>query len=312
MDNTRLMEIRNNLASLPILQQRLNKLDTEIRNSEESVQLLLEKYKKEMLDVEHLEKGSLSATIFKLIGMYEGKLTKEAEEMLSSKMEYDKAAARVKELYNERNELTDRITILNQEKSMFETEIKKREELIKSRIASEAFVKLKQLESEQELLSVQMVETNEAIKAAKRVIHTSGNVIKHLESAENWATFDIWTRGGIFSHMAKYNHIDEAQSESNRLLSQLKDLHKELADVQFLGFEGFAGIDSGTRVIDFWFDNIFTDLNVRSRIREDNETMRRLRSEIILIIEKLENNKAKLYNDMNDIEKRKKDLIISQ
>lgn len=311
MENERLIEIRNNLVMLPILEERLRKLRYEIKNAEENVELLLNKYEEESLDVEQLKKDSLSTTILKFIGKYEGKVTKETEEMFIAKMEYDKATGRVKELHVERDDLTRRISALNQEKGIYEDELEKREEIIKRNITSETSIKYTQLESEQKLLSTQLVETDEAIRAANKVISTADSAMEHLDSAESWATFDVWTKGGIFSHIAKYGHIDDAQEASNRLSSQMKDLQKELADVNYSGGTSFTGIDSTTRAIDFWFDNIFTDLNVRDRIRDDSDRLRELRGKIQEIIRKLKSNKSEIYKKLGDIELRKNDLIIS-
>jgi hypothetical protein len=96
------------------------------------------------------------------------------------------------------------------------------------------------------------------------------------------------------------------------LNSQLEDLQKELSDVNLSGVSSFSGIDSVTRTIDFWFDNIFTDLNVRSRIRNDNESLRSLREKINDVIKKLDSNKSEILEKLNDIELRKNALIISE
>ncbi len=306
-----MIEIKNNLVMLPILQERLEKLSSDIRNAEQSIQLLLKKYEEESLDVEHLKKDSLSATILKFIGKYENKVTKEMQEMYTAKMEYDKENERVRELYNKRDDLTHRINVLNEEKLCYESELCNRIDMLKKNLTSEASIKYNQLESEQNLLSRQVIETKEALRAADNVLCTLESAMRHLESAENWATFDVWSRGGILSHMAKYDHIDEAQSICNKLGYELKDLSKELKDVNFTENMGFLGIDSSTRTIDFWFDNIFTDLNVRSRIREDSERLGSLQSKIYDIISKLKINASEINYKIQDIEARKNELVIS-
>lgn len=312
MEDKSLIEIRNRLAMLPVLEERLDKLRLRINEAEEEVQSLLRKYEAESLDVEQLQKDSLSTTILRFIGKYEGKVDKETQEKLTAKMEYDKASNRVKALYLERDELSGRISTLNHDKKIYGVELKKREEAIKSNVTGEASIKLRQLEAEQDTLSRQLVETDEALRAASRVLSTASSAMQHLDSAESWATFDVWVKGGILSHMAKYEHIDNAQSDFNRLHSQMKDLQKELRDVNLLDAPALSGIDSTTRVIDFWFDNIFTDLNVRDRIRGDKEQLGKLFDRIHGIIRKLESNKKEINKKLADIELRKNDLIISK
>lgn len=314
MDNKTLMEMRKDLAMLPVLTERLNRLHKDIAEEEENVSILLNKYHSESLDVEQLKKESLSSTILKLLRKYDGKLTKETQEMLAAKMEYDKALSRVKELYAERDEIKKRIAELIKTKRIYEAEIRKRELNIKNNINDETSVKYNKLVSEQNLLSKQLIEIDEAIRAAGKVIKTAGLAAQHLKSAEEWATFDIWARGGIISHMAKYEHIDNAQADFNRMNSQIKNLNKELLDINLPDKLrlNIKGIDITTRTIDFWFDNIFTDLSVRDRIKEDSERLKKLYEELNEIINKLIESKSAVQKRIDDIETQKSELIISE
>ncbi|HHV98368.1 MAG TPA: hypothetical protein GXX36_02140 [Clostridiaceae bacterium] len=310
MDNEKLLEIRNALATLPILQERMEKLCKRIKEAESEVSSLLHKYESESRDVERMKKESLSATILRLIGKYESKLDKEVQEQIKAKMEYDKACDRVKELYAERDELRSRIDALNRDKRIYEAELRRREQEIQKDTNSNIYKEYRRLEEEAAMLRRQLAETDEAIRAAQRVRSTAESAMRHLESAEGWATYDVWAKGGFLSHMAKYNHIDNAEYEFNRLHSQLRDLHKELSDVNFSGTVELKGIDSLTRTVDFWFDNIFTDLSVRSRIRENIEELRSLTGKIANIIYRLERNKSGIYIQIKENESKKNDLII--
>jgi len=241
------------------------------------------------MDVERLEKESLSATFLRLIGKYEEKLEKESREKFEAKVEFDKALAQERELKLELEELTDKISSLRSEQQLFEAELKKREQSIVSGLNEEASIKYGQLEEECGMLERQTTEINEAVRAAQRAKSTAKNALNHLESAEKWATYDVWSRSGIISHVAKYDHIDKAEEDFHRLRSQLESLKKELADIDIMGTVYMDGIDSTTRAVDFWFDNIFTDLKVRDRIRNDADQVRSLLGRIdrtISILEK--------------------------
>lgn len=310
MDRGKLQEIMDDLSILPGLQERMEKLRRRIYEAEDEVQQLQSKYESESLDVKQLERESFSKIILKFIGKYEGKVDKETQEMLAAKLEYDEACDRVRELYRERNELGSKIADLKRQEKLYEEELKRREKEILSGITNEVSIKYKKLEEERERLLKQLVETEEAIMAANRVQSTIESAMKHLESAESWATYDIWAKSGIISHMAKYSHVDDAQAEFNRLHSQLKDLHKELIDIDIFKSAEFIDIDSTTRAIDFWFDNIFTDLNVRSMIRDNEKKLRNLDRNIDRIIAKLESNKTQINRDINNIEFKKKELIV--
>jgi uncharacterized phage infection (PIP) family protein YhgE len=103
---------------------------------------------------------------------------------------------------------------------------------------------------------------------------------EQLDSAESWGTYDVWFKGGLISHMAKYDHIDEASDLMNRLTAQLRDLRTELADIRMSGDYAMNEYSSGTRALDYFFDNIFTDLSVRDRIRDDQESVRQIRGQL--------------------------------
>ena len=311
MENKDLMELRNRLAVLPALQKRSEQLRARISEAEKEVTSLMSKYEEESMDVERMKAESLSVYIMKLVGKYEGKLDKETEEMLAAKREYDKAVEKVKELKQQRNELDSRLADLHKDKQIYEAELQQREQTLKNDSNSAASQKYHELDAQESYLSQQLVETEEAIRAANRVIATAEGAMGHLESAESWATYDVWFKSGIFSHMAKYEHIDNAEEAFNRLNFLMDDLRRELKDINISEMPGFSGIDSTTRTIDFWFDNIFTDLNVRDRIREDSEQLRRLRSRIHDVIRMLEGKRSAINGEIAAIRNKRNELIIS-
>ncbi len=310
MDNNSFMELKNKIAALPVLQERMKSLSGRMYEAQDDVKSLLRKYQDEALDVDGLQVDKLSNTLLKLIGKHEGKVQKETREMLSAKLEYDKAVERVHQLTNDRAELAGKISELSESKKTFDVEFARRESLLKSKISDEAFISYTQLENRQQHLSTQLAETEEAIHAADRVISAASSALGHLDSAEGWATYDVWSRGGILSHMAKYEHIDDAQAQMNHLSSLIRDFESELKDVNMHQVCQTVGIDSTTRAVDFWFDNIFTDLNVRDKIREDISQVNLLIRQVESIINKLESNKSELTKGLHEAQKGKDNLVM--
>lgn len=311
MKNEKLVEIKNNFSTLQVLEKRMERLIKSIYEAEAEVQSLLAKFEAEALDVEKLKEDSFSTTLLRLFGKYDSKLDKEAEEMLSAKMAYDKSVERVKELKQERENLGSRISALRNDKRLYEDEIKRREEGIISSTDSKVSVKYMELEKERKMLMQQLVETDEALRVAIEAINIGKRAVQYLESAEKWATYDVWFKSGIISHMVKYDHIDNAESEFNRLDSQLKNLKKELKDVRMLDTPEISTISSSQRAVDFWFDNIFTDLNVRGKIRNDIEQLGSLQSSIYKIISRLKSNKTNINRKLKSIEEQKNNLLIN-
>lgn len=310
MDSSRLKEIRTKLNTLPILHERLTRLNQQIKQAEDTVTKLKSKFEDEMQDMEQLLKESFFVSLLHFVGKYEGKLTKETQEQLLAKIEYDKASDRVDQLNIEQDELSNRIKLLNIESEQFKEELNLRREEIVKNVTGILFARYNEIDAQLKECTRQLVENDEALRAAQRVISTAKSAIGSLESAEGWATYDVWSRGGLISHIAKYNRIDEAQSSLSRLDSQLNDLHRELSDVNMCDYVNYTSIDSTTKAIDFWFDNIFTDLNVRTTIRDNKEELISLCDRINSISTKLESNKTGVYNKITQLEKNKEDLLM--
>jgi uncharacterized coiled-coil DUF342 family protein len=143
------------------------------------------------------------------------------------------------------------------------------------------------------------------------VLGTAKNAMDQLDDAESWATYDIWFSKGIFSHMAKYDRIDSAEEQFDRLASQITDLKNELKDINLSVDLSLSSIDSTTRAIDFWFDNIFTDMAVRDQIRDNQDQLRGIYGKIDRVIDKLESIKSDINRQIRETEKKKDDLIFS-
>jgi chromosome segregation ATPase len=311
MDSQNLSDIRYAIRALPTLKNRLERLERQIGEAEDNVVQLKEKYEQESRDIERLTDESFSAALLRLIGKYEGKLTKEMQEQLQAKNEYDKAVDNVNQLKVERDELTKRIESLKDQQRMYEAELEKRKKWVIDNADSDSFKLYNDLDKQINALAKQLVETDEAIRAASRAAVTAQEALQSLRSAEKWATYDVWTDNGIFSHMAKYNNIDQAQSLLNRLDSQLQDLRKELADVNLNLSAGFTTISGTTRAVDYWLDNIFTDLNVRSTIRNNQEYISNISGKIQSVISQLKQNKEKIESDIKRLEKNKEELLLT-
>ena len=115
---------------------------------------------------------------------------------------------------------------------------------------------------------------------------TCSSVLNCLNSAGNWATFDLFS-DSMITDFAKHSKLDEAQHLVYLLQTQLQDFRTELADVtvyvnldvNIRGFERFA---------DYFFDNIFTDWAVKSKISRSIASASQTRYQISLVLDRLD------------------------
>ena len=268
-------ELRDRVYSLPTLENKMADLQRELNRARNEVSALLRQYERERGDVERLEKESLSSFLLKLTGRYEDKLEREQREEISAKLAYDRAAARLESLTQERDLLGQRIGELRADERRYQTELDNRRAEL-GRLTGQNADRYAGLEKQRKAIIAQITEIREAISAAARAKSTALSAQESLKSAQGWATYDAFTRGGIISHIAKYSHIDSAEQNFSILSSQLRDLKTELGDVGGMSAGGLSEISSTQRAVDFWFDNIFTDLSVRGQILDNAEQLERL------------------------------------
>jgi len=256
-----LIELRDRILMLPALEKRMQSMQGEIQKAKDEVASQLRKYERESKDVERLQKDSFSTFLFKLVGKYEDKLEKEQRDEINAKINYDRTVTHLEHLESERRELDTRITNLKLEAKIFETELDSRRQKLAGKLSEPNGIHYAWLEDQRNDIISQITVIEEALRVAARAKATAKKVAKSLESAESWATFDVFGGRGVITHMAKYSHIDDAEEQFNILSHDLRELRDELNDIQ-----GLTEISSGQRTVDFWFDNIFTSLSVRQKI----------------------------------------------
>ena len=310
MDQERFLKIVKDMSTLEGLKDRLENAEQELKEAEIRRDALLKAYNREEKDVDRLQRETLSSMLARLVGRFDEKLDKETQEMLEAKLKYDSACSRVEELKANRVRLVEEISRINRCIGEYKEEFQCREQLLMGMEDNSLSSRYRVLKTQEKDLSRQLVELSEAIRAASAADVSCSDVLESLDSADSWATYDIWSKGGLLSHMAKYDHLDRAQEQMNRLNSNLADMSKELRDVNMVFSGSLIEIDRGTRAFDFWFDNIFTDMSVRNTIEENIENVENLRGNIKDVIGKLGNEKKLVENRRDRVMEDIKGIVI--
>ncbi len=110
-------------------------------------------------------------------------------------------------------------------------------------------------------------ENREAHRAGTEAHRALAAALDVINSAASWSTWDTFGGGGLLTDMVKYDRLEEAQELVRQANDAMAHFATELADVGIAAVEGIE-IDGLARMFDVWFDNIFSDLSVRSRIGE--------------------------------------------
>ncbi len=136
--------------------------------------------------------------------------------------------------------------------------------------------RLLEIAAERGAIVAQQREIVEAQDAVDGALSALGSVKECLSSASSWSTYDTFFGGGAASSAIKHHRMDQAAEAAAYADRRLATLRIELADIEGLGVTApQLAMDSMTRFVDVWFDNIFTDLAVGDRIRTAQDNVER-------------------------------------
>lgn len=135
-------------------------------------------------------------------------------------------------------------------------------------------------------------ELKEAKDQADIVIERIDRALDTLDTAEFWGMWDMFG-GDFFSSWKKRNKIEEANRYIEGITESVKDLEKELKDVDMVLPEEISNTTSD-RLFDIWFDNFFTDLRVQGEIKSAIRELREFRNGIEELYIRLEDEIKKL------------------
>lgn len=311
MRNETLQDINQSINSLPALEQRRMRLLERIGESREQVRSLKAIYEEKTALVDKMQQGGLAAAAQKFLGRSGRKLEQRNVEILAAKLDFEKESEHLKDLEEENEDLLRRIMNLKQRKAVLQDEIIRREKEISANKNHDLFETYKKIQAETSVAATQLVENDEALKAAQKVAGSARASREELENAENWTTSDMWGGSGLVSRTTKLSKIDHAQSTFNRLSTQMKDLERELADVHLAEKTILSTISTANHMVEFWFDNILSGNDVAAVLRSNQAQLRVLSAQIKALIETLERNEEELRTRLARLEQEKANLIVT-
>jgi hypothetical protein len=287
-------------SSLETYTKKRRELISEIDFLKNQIKNFEKKEIKELKDVEKLEGNGLLSSFYKFIGFHEGILSKEQEEYFKAKQVLEKSKFELEDKFYSLNNIDIKIKELNDE-------ISKSQDIINSKInyfeSLDNFSSVKQeylrLKSNVESISKIIVELEEAKAACNNALKETLAAITHLSNADGWALVDI-IGGGLLSDLMKYDEIDKSQTQLNSVSIALNKLKKELDDVNETIELPHLGIDKSTQFFDVWFDNIFSDFQVKDQIRNQQTELDTLKSKLKTILDVLNTNSYNSQIQLND------------
>ena len=308
MNENTLDQLRQKVAGKHQLESKLKELRSQKWEYERNVISLRVSFRQEQEDVEKLEGRSLANYFLAVIGKLDDKLDQERQEAYAAKVKLDAAQGELQRIEQDisliQNQLFDILSAENEYRRLLE---KKHMELKAS--GTETGEQILAIEEGIALLEAQKKEIREAISAGSSARGTADRILAELNDADNWNTWDMLGGGGIITHIAKHGHLDSAQDLVSELQSKLRRFKTELADIQ-INADVQVNIDGFLRFADYFFDGLFVDWAVGSRISRSYDSVASTKSKISRTIEKLEQMQTAVDGEIARLKAQLDELIV--
>jgi hypothetical protein len=248
------------------LQASLAALRREVEAAREQLAAATRRHGQEADDVRRLERVGWSALVAAVRGTRTGELDRERADEVAARYALQAATDRVTSLEARRAETEQRLARLGDVAGRRERAAAAHAEAVR---ATGASPELEAVLDELAAVEAESVEVDEAVVAGRRARGELDLARDRLGSADSWSAYDTWMGGGMLSSMVKHERLDDAGARIESAQVALADFTRELGDVGSVQrLDRGLGITPLTRTFDVWFDNIFSDLSVRSHIKD--------------------------------------------
>ena len=301
-----LRQLQIQAASKNRLETVLKELQNQKHVLEERVEELSAQKNKEQLEVDRLEKRSLANYFYQVVGKLDEKLTKEKQEAYEAAVKYDAACSELQQIEADIRARELEYGKIRRSKERYQEVLKEKQEALKLSGVPEAN-EIFRLEAQITSLEVQMKELDEAVWEGKKAEQIADRILDSLSDAGGWGTWDM-LGGGLLADMAKHSHLDEAQDQVECLQSALRRFKTELADVKILA-DMQVNIDGFLRFADYFFDGLFADWTVMSKISDAKKQVENVKNQINMLLYKLDRSRKSVTEERNNAQNKLQELV---
>jgi hypothetical protein len=248
--------------------QRCEELERRLDELNQWLAGLRAEHRAEVDDVERLEGISLTRVLADLRGAREDRLAREQAQAAAAALRLNDATWRLAALQREHEAARARLCELSGAPEAYRAVLDEKDRHLRTSGDPRA-PQILELADERGRLTGELKELHQALAAADIARDALTAVEGDLRSAARWSNYDTFLGGGIFSSAFKHDRLDDAAAAAAHADRRLAVLRTELADVGEIGPTApDLAFDDLTRFLDVWFDNIFTDWSIGSRIQE--------------------------------------------
>ncbi len=268
---------------------------------------------KEQQDVVKLGKFSFTNKIAEWTGKWDAMMEKEMAEVVEAELKYNEAEKNVVDLEAEVKRLQDAMqnpdfTYIDEDWADF---LKEKETWIR-RYDSVANATLQKIADERVAIRSMLREVGEAQDAGEKASRALDAALDHLDSAEGMSIWDTFFGGGLIVSALKYSEIDSSDDHVHRAQRALRHFETELMDVQNIASKSFTVNQNDIWTFtDLFFDNIFSDWMVHSRITDAKEKLNDVLKDVRRVLDQLARKHDEMTHTLERLDVQEREVIES-
>lgn len=283
--------IETHKSVLEDLKRELEELQNHVKEKES---ILL----KENKDVEELEKMSFKSIFHSIVGNKDDKLMKERYEASKASLEYQRVLLN----YNLKKDEVERLEIrIQKEESLLE-------ELEELQLTVNDNPELSALKTKLEGVHAELKEVDEALETGEKALSALTLLESFMYNAYNWCTYDMFS-DGFLTNLAKKEKIHKAQEQLQVAQNAIATFERELKDVSINKLNKLE-FDKYEYVMDFYFDNIFAEYKVKTKIKESLDMTRTVLGSVNDVVKTLKDKKYMLDELYKDTDSKLKKVLM--
>ena len=307
----RQMELTMKRTDRNRVRRRLNRAETQLKDAYAIRDHLHKQLTKEQLDVVKLGRFSFMNKINEWTGKWDEKMTQEIAEAAEAELNYNEAEKNVVDLEAEVKELQTEMqnpefVYIDEDWADF---LKEKETWIR-RNDSVANSTLQKIVDERVTLRSMAREIDEARDAGNKASRALDAALDKLGSAEGMSVWDTFLGGGLIVSALKYSEIDSSDDYVHRAQRALRHFETELMDVQNVASESFTVNNNDIFTFtDIFFDNIFSDWMVHSRITDAKSKLNTVLRDVRRVQDQLARKRDEVGHTLEQLDVQEREII---
>ncbi len=288
------------------IQANLAQVNEYLEEKNKLLEALKKQLEKEQVDVERLEKLSLTGLFYTVLGSREQQADKERQELLAAQLKFQQARQSINALRADQESLKSQLNDLQGVEGEYAWLVERKKTIL-SQANPQVATELTRLAEQIANRNAEIREIDEALAAAKGALASLDQVVGSLESAEEWGYWDI-LGGDFLSTAIKHSHVDDARDAMQDAQARISRFNRELADVK-RSMNASIEIGNLETFADYFLDGLIVDWVVQSKIQDSLEQSRQARKSIAGAVENLRRLRNATLDQIRDLNNRRTLLV---